>query len=231
MTYKENIDEADKQANKYGDLYLHATSLEERRKYQDLMYKERDKVVKLRIAKEKLREKVYVTKKEFPIDIDSQYSGLFQDMIIKPGVKEFSKLVDKKVVPFTKTIVKQSTGRYYFVSGNTIAINPMAGRSALVHELGHAVEMNNPIVKAKAVAFLEARTKGEKAIWLGKPYGPDEVIKKDKFMEAYMGKQYGGATEIISIGLQKMYEDPYKFAKADPGYFDFIWKIARGIFT
>jgi len=43
-----------------------------------------------------------------------------------------------------------------------------------------------------------------------------------------MGKIYSHkATEIISMGLQYMHENPYQLATQDPEYYDFIWGITR----
>ena len=45
----------------------------------------------------------------------------------------------------------------------------------------------------------------------------------------YTGKEYPDkATEIVSMGLELLYEDPYNFAKADPEFFDFIMGILDG---
>jgi len=64
---------------------------------------------------------------------------------------------------------------------------------------------------------------------LGSGYGKDELTRKDKFIDAYMGKDYRGqASEILSMGLQYFYNDPYKLAIKDPEYFNFIYKIVRG---
>jgi len=37
-----------------------------------------------------------------------------------------------------------------------------------------------------------------------------------------------GATEIISMGLEKMYKDPIAFLDKDPEYFEFIVKVMWG---
>jgi hypothetical protein len=63
-------------------------------------------------------------------------------------------------------------------------------------------------------------------------YGKDEVGNPDRMHEtfkgdankaAYAGKTYpGGRTEILSMGLQKLHEDPMHLAKADPAYFSLV---------
>ena len=65
-------------------------------------------------------------------------------------------------------------------------------------------------------------------------YGSNEVAVADSFPDAYAGKVYGnwngtiGATEILSMGLEYLFNDPVAFSVADPEYFDFIIGIVRG---
>lgn len=90
----------------------------------------------------------------------------------------------------------------------------------------------------------------------GGGYKRDERATKDGFLEGYTGKWYTlpktGAyakfgpydaktpeqltkwvqyTEVVSMGLQKMYEDPVAFQSSDPDFFDFIYNLARGVST
>ena len=44
----------------------------------------------------------------------------------------------------------------------------------------------------------------------------------------YTGKEYNNASEILSMGLQLLYEDPVTFARYDLEYFKFIVGILRG---
>ena len=94
-----------------------------------------------------------------------------------------------------------------------------------------------------------------KALSGGEGYSDNEWATDDKFDEVYSGKWYTNgpkspeaqaqlrkelankpdlylsrvvdATEIVSMGLERMYRDPVAFAKADPEYFDFIWNLQR----
>jgi len=99
----------------------------------------------------------------------------------------------------------------------------------VIHEFGHWLEYSVDGLQDKAQAFLDRRTAGEKAQRLsdltGIRYSASEVAKKDKFKHPYMGKIYrGGATEIISMGLEEIWVDPAGFAETDPDYFDFIYE-------
>ncbi len=64
-------------------------------------------------------------------------------------------------------------------------------------------------------------------------YRADEIAIKDDFSDPYIGKVYKDskgnqtATEILSMGLQFMYEDAVTFSIRDPEYFNFILSILR----
>ena len=106
--------------------------------------------------------------------------------------------------------------------------------STVAHEIGHAIEGTNPEVKQKARAFLDKRTQGEQPQRLSKllndpRYHETEVAKPDKFIDPYIGKVYfTGETEIISMGLEFMFDNPRKFAQEDPEYFMFMYDTLRG---
>ena len=70
----------------------------------------------------------------------------------------------------------------------------------------------------------------------GGGYKDDELGRKDKFDRAfteadawYVGKPYKHrATEVLSMGMQKMYNDPVEFAKLDPEYCKWVLGILDG---
>ena len=58
---------------------------------------------------------------------------------------------------------------------------------------------------------------------------PSSDSLNNKNYAYYTGKTYNdGATEIISMGLESLYQDPVAFAKADPEFFDFMMGILDG---
>lgn len=82
------------------------------------------------------------------------------------------------------------------------------------HELGHRFETAVDGIKSQEKSFYERRTKGETAKWLGSGYAKNEVTKRDKFLNKYMGKDYGGqAYELVSMGFEYAYTDPRRLAK------------------
>lgn len=122
---------------------------------------------------------------------------------------------------------------YQIKGGGMIKLSKNAHRSTMLHEMGHWLEDHDPEVRRKAAAFLASRTRGESVQKMAdlRPrsnYKPYEVTKPDEFMSPYMGKQYAGATEIISMGIEYILTKPVRFAKEDPKYFDFMIKVLRG---
>lgn len=103
----------------------------------------------------------------------------------------------------------------------------------MIHEYGHYLEHNNPNMLINSMAFLQYRTQGEdirslKLLTGNKSYGYGERAKADKFFSPYCGKFYDDATEIMSMGLQRLFTDAKKFAEEDREYFDFVIANARG---
>lgn len=108
-----------------------------------------------------------------------------------------------------------------------------------VHELGHLIEFQH--AAAAAGAFLAHRVGDEPPrlmtdVGPGRGYAAGELGRKDRFDRAfdeveayYVGKQYShSATEVISMGLQKLYNDPVGFADADPEYVAFLLGVLDG---
>ncbi len=114
-----------------------------------------------------------------------------------------------------------------------IVLAPSDGPRVIAHELGHHIEFRDPAIRARAVAFRDARTRGEteqplKAITGNPHFRDDEVARPDRFISPYMGKQYrDGSTEIISMGLEYFFSDPVSLAKQDPEYFTFMYDVLR----
>ena len=107
----------------------------------------------------------------------------------------------------------------------------------VAHELGHSLETNANI-HAAAHGFLYHRVGKEPAKPMGGGFGQLEVGRGDEFGAVfgrdarYVGKHYKTEdTEIVSMGLEKMFSDPVHFAEADREYFKFMLGILDGSFT
>lgn len=101
------------------------------------------------------------------------------------------------------TVRKVSRG-YYSDWKNELMVSSTGenAQNTAVHEIGHRMERVRGLVDAERRYYNE-RTAGESAKWLGAGYGRDEVARRDKFVSAYMGKDYGGsAFELVSMATE-----------------------------
>jgi hypothetical protein len=114
----------------------------------------------------------------------------------------------------------------------------------MVHEYGHAIDhqvkVGDRAANESSQAFLKHRVGDEVAVDMHKKFqsgDPGEMGRKDRFRDAmgsdysahYAGKDYGkDASEITSMGLQKLHEDPVKFVRADREYARHIFGILDG---
>jgi SPP1 gp7 family putative phage head morphogenesis protein len=183
---------------------------------------------------------------ENPITLDAvinkgRFSKAEKD-IVAEAIQDFGRLVDGAAWSndIKRMGVNKRTGRAYYLQGQ-IYINPTpAGRRTIVHETGHALEKFNKDILTAANEFLNYRTAGEKPVRLKTlyptyAYARHETARPDKFKNAYIGKVYEGIipgrqsyTEVISMGVEQLYAEAYKFATEDPEYFDFIVTVIRG---
>jgi hypothetical protein len=115
-----------------------------------------------------------------------------------------------------------------------------------VHEMSHGIEYKMAGAQKAANDFLNYRVGSEPLQKLkdlpggaGAGYGDWEYGRKDDFEKAfgdsawYVGKEvnhhaHGDGTEVVSMGVQKLYEDPITFATKDPEYCAFIIGILDG---
>ena len=117
---------------------------------------------------------------------------------------------------------------YYSEWRKIIAISGWTDEGSIetaIHELGHRFERAVPEIKEMEKLFYDRRTKGEALQWLGNGYGRDEKSRKDDFISPYMGKDYHGtAYELVSMGFEYAYTDPFKLA-TDPDMEAWIYGI------
>lgn len=154
------------------------------------------------------------------------------------GIGEFNKLVSRNVLngdTINYALLGPGQRAHYDSFFNEIYLNANSGTQTVVHELAHSIEYRVPGITEKVRAFFERRTRGEEWQSLrdltGKQYfGADEVAKPDRFIDPYIGRRNSErSSEIVSMGLQYMYEDPIRFAREDPDMFDFIYDLVRGL--
>lgn len=169
------------------------------------------------------------------------------------GTNAFFRMVSESSLPqgaLKPAFHSQKSRRaFYSVERQEVNLQHDDEQKTIIHEMGHWLEHKNQRIANAANAFLEARTKGESAQSLRKltgnsGYKAHEIAKKDNFKHPYTGKiypritelqarKYGyteglRTTEIASMGLEAMFDDPWQFAKDDPDFFDFIWDVIMG---
>lgn len=153
------------------------------------------------------------------------------------GLNEFNKLVSQKVMDRNRisySMLKAGQRPRYDDFFNEIYLGQTDDIATVIHELAHSIEYKSPGIIEKTKAFFERRTQGEQWQSLreltGKQfYGEDEEARPDRFIDPYIGKNNTSkSTEILSMGLQYMYQDPIRFAREDPDMFDFIYNLVRG---
>jgi hypothetical protein len=138
------------------------------------------------------------------------------------------------------TVFSQRKGARASAGGYNVNLPNDTSVGTAVHEFGHIIEDQGIGIRGKALAFLKRRAdadpKGLLPIYGNKP-GPGGIVEKgwkDKFINHYCGKRYTKeeygyeATEIVSMGIQFLYESPRRFLKLDPEYFEFIVDLLKG---
>lgn len=131
---------------------------------------------------------------------------------------------------YRTNIRKTSSGRAYSRS-DYIFISKYTESSVVAHEITHVIEVKNPKLLKAAQAFLAKRAGNEKpkllrSLTMNPGYRTDEKAYEDQWEKKggdhYSGKIYNGATEILTMGIERIHKDPALFSKTDPEYFEFI---------
>ena len=123
------------------------------------------------------------------------------------GKTIYSKNVDRGF--FSSVGAKGKTWRSGIVDNGVSIMLSKNSNTVSFHEIGHYVEHFNPDALRLSKEFLAYRTKGEQEepiknmlYW----YDVNEKTKKDNFITPYIGKTYTNATEILSVGLESLFE-------------------------
>lgn len=147
------------------------------------------------------------------------------------------------------TVKRSAKMRAYHVFGNGVYMAENDKASIYAHEFGHAIEaILDSGYAHRTQQFVERRAAGEWFYPL--PYGKQtiefgEFTREDRFQEVYTGKLYYGgdrkitnslpqfsdqnavASEVISMGLQLLWEDPVNLLEQDPDFLAFLWDYFR----
>lgn len=116
---------------------------------------------------------------------------------------------------FFMSEISDAKARHYLKgasAGDGVSIYVSPGRvTTPYHEIGHLVDHYNSDLVRIEKEFVESRTKNEQPTemkWLfpGWGYRVGERTLKDNFITPYIGKTYDDATEVLSIGLESIFE-------------------------
>ena len=120
---------------------------------------------------------------------------------------------------------------HYIYEAKRVYLRNDQSVSVILHEMMHSLEYSRPEVSKRSKAFLAKRGKGEQPKRLidltGQDYKPSEIALEDDFKKRggshYMGKIYNRAsTEILTMGVERLLNDPAAFFIQDREYFDFM---------
>lgn len=128
-------------------------------------------------------------------------------------------------------------GRAYYAPGTAIMYVGKIGETpkSIAHEFGHYLEEKSPIIGKMAKEFLDSRTRGQEEVDISTLPGCEGYLSEveftipDEFFSPYVGKQYRGATEIFSMGLEAMYRDTAGFLRKDPEHFALTLAMMIGV--
>lgn len=141
-------------------------------------------------------------------------------------------------------VLSSNANKRAFSRENIAVVFREDGVDVVCHELGHALEEGSTFVKKKSRDFLEMRCGGEplKDLYAGTKWKGREWVWEDKFMRSYSGRYYSrGAypgkpftreaidqtygTEAFSMWWSELMENPVRFIKEDPEYFEFFYDM------
>jgi hypothetical protein len=153
------------------------------------------------------------------------------------------KIVDKDIFPpDALTIRKLPDGGRAYQTLSKICLSAEDDIQTHIHETMHFVEGKNPHIHNRCVEFLQYRTKGESKKSLrdltGKNYDIDEYTRPDHFFDPYCGKAYERidvygnvsvlSTEILSMGVERLMQNPVRFLQEDREYAIMCLNLIRG---
>jgi hypothetical protein len=175
------------------------------------------------------------------ISIDNKASRAIAQ-IAKAGNDVIARFVRPSITQNVKLSLYQTQDDRAFHRAGGVYLNLNSDRSTAAHEIMHGIELQNPSLLRAAAEFSLKRGAGELPQKLSKltgnkEYWSSEVALEDDWLahggRVYAGKVYSEtsnptdpndirATEILTIGIERMLADPIDFYLRDPEWFQFI---------
>lgn len=159
------------------------------------------------------------------------------------GAEIISRYVSPNLVARTNIKVVAYRGRRAFHRAGAIHINSKTSASTVAHEIMHGIEIQNPKVLKASAEFLYRRARPNerpqklRQLTGHSGYQPNEIAIEDDWRQrggsVYAGKvySYGGqaaapgdlrATEVLTMGIERLHADPLEFYRNDRNWFDFV---------
>jgi hypothetical protein len=147
------------------------------------------------------------------------------------------------------TLVNESANRAFVESGtsNLHSKQSYADASTYIHEAGHVLaNQNMQTLGVASNLFYAGRTNNQKDYHLADVtnanYKQSEISRVDSFSDPYVGRNYYNGqdsrtlkslasdcdNELISMGLQNLYDSPMQFLLRDPEHFAFSQAVLKG---
>jgi hypothetical protein len=173
--------------------------------------------------------------------IDKAFNNSNQSIVqsVKKGCNFVARIIDSYGIKINSTFPKIIQGKkdrgYYCDITNTIDIgNPFDKNfdDRIVHEMGHFLDSFNLIIHKKCQRFFNKITQGKTPVKLKDTFPDQDYDLVELYIPVngfpcYATKILSGTTELFSIGLELLYEDPIGFSQDCPQYFDFIISVFK----
>jgi hypothetical protein len=123
--------------------------------------------------------------------------------------------------------------RYIKAGFAEVYVRSDAPTAVILHELGHWLEESVTGVKDMALKHLEPRVQNEEPRHLGLGYHALEYTQPDAFISPYTGKCKPDGTrvytELISTGIEHLYENPIRLIQQDPQTAAFLLELLESL--
>lgn len=119
-----------------------------------------------------------------------------------------------------------------------IYVTPEDFPSTVAHELGHVLHDLIPGANERILEWYHRRTADSSPTWITTESWPGYQANPDHFFHPYVGRIYTRRVngviheflgrEVLSMGIEALYENPVAFARKDPDHFDLVISLLRG---
>ena len=143
---------------------------------------------------------------------------------VKDDITEVAKMLNGKGFPKIREVRYYPDRAYY--DGVDVVYD--GTKRTLFHEVAHSLEIEDPELFRISRNWIEDRATGPgaslNAITKKTIYDNDEYAFPDHFLSPYVGKIYPNATEVWSMGVERLSSPSHmlKFAAEDPEHFNMV---------